>query len=237
MADWIKLEHTTPDKPEVIAMADHLGVDQDAILGKLCRLWIWADQQTITGDAVCVTQKWIDQFCRLENFAISLEKFGWLKSKKGRFSFPNFDRHNGETAKTRALTAKRQRKLRDAKSVTKSATEGEGEGEGEFPLSETRRDETALCDFSVLKSEAERFRGLGLGEKPQDRNLVFKICCLQLSGQVPQDWIEQSIEALRIKSRKNPGAFLTACLKNQAAASGVNLKALLAAVKLPEAAK
>jgi len=36
--DWIKLEHTTPDKPEVFAMADTLGIDPDAVTGKLCRV-------------------------------------------------------------------------------------------------------------------------------------------------------------------------------------------------------
>ena len=35
--DWIKVEHTTPDKPEVVKLADMIGIDQDAVVGKLLR--------------------------------------------------------------------------------------------------------------------------------------------------------------------------------------------------------
>ena len=53
--DWIKIEHVTPDKPEVWEMAELLGIDADSVAGKLLRIWIWADQQTISGNARSVT--------------------------------------------------------------------------------------------------------------------------------------------------------------------------------------
>ena len=54
--DWIKIEHATPDKPEVHKMAEILNTDPNAILGALVRLWIWADQQSIDGNALSVTE-------------------------------------------------------------------------------------------------------------------------------------------------------------------------------------
>jgi DNA replication protein DnaT len=120
--DWIKLENVTPDKPEIIAMAEILGIDQDAVLGKLVRLWIWADEQTFAGyaecDGVSVTEKFIDRCSCVTGFAQAMQRVGWLVLIKGGLAFPNFDRHNGQTAKARGLTAKRMKKMRDARSVT-----------------------------------------------------------------------------------------------------------------------
>ena len=235
---WIKIEHETPDKPEVIRMAEILDIDQDAVLGKLARLWIWADQQTIDGNALSVTEKFIDRHVHLVGFAEAMCKVMWLKSTfvcgKSVLCFPNFDRQNGDSAKNRALTAKRVAKSRNGRSVTLPFTEGEGEGEGEFPLSETRRDETALCDFFSIQAESKKWAGLNLGAKKQDRSLVLKICALMLSGKIPQDWAEQWREAVRVNRPKNAGAYLMGCASTKCEEAKMKFKSLLAAVKLPE---
>jgi hypothetical protein len=49
--DWIKFDTSTPDKPEVFEMAAELGIDPDAVVGKLLRVWKWFDQQTTDGNA------------------------------------------------------------------------------------------------------------------------------------------------------------------------------------------
>ena len=121
--DWIKLEHVTPDKPEIYTMAEMLNLDPDTVLGKVIRVWIWADQQTLIGDAPSVTKTCIDRVTGVTHFAEALEKVRWLKIKKEGINFPNFDRHNGKSAKTRALTNKRMKRKRDADSVTKSEPE------------------------------------------------------------------------------------------------------------------
>lgn len=41
--DWIKVEHATPDKPEVVLMSSIVKIDQDAVTGKLLRVWTWAE--------------------------------------------------------------------------------------------------------------------------------------------------------------------------------------------------
>lgn len=55
-SSWIKVEVITPDKPEIFQIAEILNIDPDAVLGKLVRIWAWADQQTIDGNAGSVTQ-------------------------------------------------------------------------------------------------------------------------------------------------------------------------------------
>lgn len=110
--DWIKVEHTLPDKPEVVAMAGVLVIDQDAVTGKLLRVWAWADQHSQNGHALSVTDLFIDRLAAVTGFAAAMRSVHWLDGESGNLSFPNFDHHNGETAKARGLANRRQAKLR-----------------------------------------------------------------------------------------------------------------------------
>lgn len=112
--DWIKVEHVTIDKPEVLAMAETLNLHPDEVFGKLFRVWRWFDQQSLNGDAGGVTNvtlmKFIDTLVASQGFAACMKRVGWLTDT----GIPNFDRHNGESAKNRALTKRRMKKHRDA---------------------------------------------------------------------------------------------------------------------------
>ncbi|WP_242526843.1 hypothetical protein [Serratia ureilytica] len=137
-SSWIKVEVITPDKPEVYQLAELLELDPDAVLGKLIRLWSWADQQTIDGNADCnavsVTKSAIDRITFVRGFAEAMLKVGWLALDGEKLVFPNFERHNGNSTKKRALTNRRVANLRDsqrsealnsnAHGVTKKAQKG-----------------------------------------------------------------------------------------------------------------
>ncbi len=133
--DWIKIQHALPDKPEVVQMSQILGLDQDAVTGKLIRLWVWTDQQSESGNALSVTESFIDRITFVAGFAQSLRSVGWLHGADGDLSLPNFTRHNGKTAKTRANTQKRVQALRsrNADSVNKSVTREEKRREEKNP--------------------------------------------------------------------------------------------------------
>lgn len=66
-SSWIKVEVITPDKPEIFQIAEILGIDPDAVLGKLVRIWAWADQQTIDGNAGSVTKGVLDRLALLQD--------------------------------------------------------------------------------------------------------------------------------------------------------------------------
>lgn len=121
--DWIKFEHSTPDKPEVIRLAAELGIDHDAVVGKLLRLWIWADQQSVDGNGLGVTKAFLDRITSCQGFADALIKVGWLTAKDDSLSLPNFARHNGQTAKNRAISADRVKRFRNGPTVTKALPE------------------------------------------------------------------------------------------------------------------
>jgi len=164
--DWIIVENVTPDKPEIFQIAEQFGIDPDAVLGKVIRIWIWADQQTYDGDAGSVTLALLDRVAGMEKFGKALQRAGWLRKEGGRFVFPNFDRHNGQTAKQRALTRKRMAKLRgktgDAPGVTKSSPEKRREEKSSCtnvqetplpPLIDTAEFRTAWADWRKHRKE------------------------------------------------------------------------------------
>jgi hypothetical protein len=151
--DWLKIEHATPDKPEIVRMADILGVDQNAVVGACLRLWIWADQQTSTGCALSVTRKWLNRLMQLDDAADAMIDVGWLTGVDGNLTLMNYDRHNGKPAKTRAQAAQRMKKARsqcDAPSATNVAQEAQPEKRRE----EKRREENIKTASTATDAEA-----------------------------------------------------------------------------------
>jgi 5-methylcytosine-specific restriction endonuclease McrA len=105
--DWLKFEKATPDKPEVFAMSVALGLDPDAIVGKLLRVWSWFDTHTESGNAKSVTHSFLDRIAGAAGFAVAMQNVSWLLLSDDGVSLPSFDKHTGQTAKARAETARR----------------------------------------------------------------------------------------------------------------------------------
>jgi hypothetical protein len=105
--EWLKFDKATLDKPEVLAIASAMECDPDLVVGKLLRMWSWFDTHTENGNARGVTLALLDSILRVTGFAENVQKVGWLVVSDSGIRLPNFDRHCGETAKQRALTAKR----------------------------------------------------------------------------------------------------------------------------------
>lgn len=110
--DWLKIETSTPDKPEVLRLAALLGITPDDAFGKCFRFWRWADSQTVDGVLRGVTCDTIDALIHCRKFADSLSEVGWLATKRGALCIPDFGKHMSESAKRRALTARRVTKHR-----------------------------------------------------------------------------------------------------------------------------
>lgn len=117
--DWIKFEMATFEKPEVLEMSGALGISQEQVVGGLLRVWFWFDQNTINGHAACVTDvtllSHLNRAVGVSQFAEAMLSTGWLVQKGDEISMPNFDRHNGKSAKNRALAYNRKRAERDKK--------------------------------------------------------------------------------------------------------------------------
>jgi hypothetical protein len=111
--DWIKIRNDLDDDPHVLQLRALLGSpDVDLIVGKLRRLWKYADQHTIDGRIIFADEARIDAIVNYIGFATALRAVGWLEFEAGSAFIPRFDEHNGESAKGRALATRRVQKHR-----------------------------------------------------------------------------------------------------------------------------
>ena len=110
--DWLKVEKSTPEKPEVFAMSATLNIDPDIVFARLFKMWCWFDANTTDGNARGVTFALLDRHIGVTGFCTAALHVGWLFVTEDGISLPNFDYHNGQSAKDRSLTAKRVAKHR-----------------------------------------------------------------------------------------------------------------------------
>jgi len=149
MADfWIKVEKSTPDKSEIFEIAEILGIDPDAVLGKLIRVWCWADSNSENGHIKSVTPVLIDRLTMSQGFADAMKTVGWLADGE----IPNFSRHLGESAKKRAKDAERKRMSRTSSesSHKKSVTESGLDKSREDKSREDKKDKVKTPDQSSI---------------------------------------------------------------------------------------
>jgi hypothetical protein len=144
--DWIKMRMDLTDDPAVIAMAAALKLDEYGVVGRLHKLWSWADKHCSAGHAKSVTNVWIDRHVEHAGFAQAMADAGWLTVSDAGIAFPNFDRHNGISAKVRAEAAERQRLSRARAAEAASAPDLAGESD----LSQVPRDK------AVTREEKKR---------------------------------------------------------------------------------
>lgn len=141
--EWLKFECSLPEKPETLAITIAMGWDDpDLTVGKLMRLFRWFDQQTIDGNAPSVSAALLDRIIGVSGFVQAVANVGWIVIDGTSIHLANFDRHNGATAKSRALTAKR---VANHKSNAAANAEGNAPTVSDaLPREEKKRTTTSL---------------------------------------------------------------------------------------------
>lgn len=119
---WIKLETHIFDKVEIFSMAQELNLDPDSVVGKCARVWAWFDANTTDGVTKSVTTALLDRYCGVTGFTKAMINVGWMVLEDGNLYLPNYDRHNSQTAKDRALGAKRAAKHKKNKELAINTT-------------------------------------------------------------------------------------------------------------------
>lgn len=126
--DWIKIEKSLIDKPEIEQIAAMTGLSIWEVCGKLIAVWSWADSHTDDGDLVGVKPNTIDRIVQHQGFALAMAgtiPVPWLLIDERGVTFPAFERHNGTSAKRRAQTMNRvqshraNKRWRNADGVTR----------------------------------------------------------------------------------------------------------------------
>jgi hypothetical protein len=123
--DWIQMRCDLIDDPDVVAISDSTGIDEYGVVGRLLKLWSWANKHLDSGNAPSVTRAWLDRYVGATGFAEAMIAVGWLKEldgcPTGGIGFPDFERYNSQGAKRRALGAKRAARHRAGSNADRNA--------------------------------------------------------------------------------------------------------------------
>jgi len=111
--DWIKMRTNLDTDPAVVRIASGLKTDRYSVVGRLHKIWSWANEHLTDGQDVPVDAEFLDSLVETPGFSAELRRVGWLSGRDGSLIFPGFDRHNGASAKARAQDAIRKRSVRD----------------------------------------------------------------------------------------------------------------------------
>jgi len=184
--DWIKMRTALAHDPAVIAIALDLDKNEFEVVGMLHHIWSWADSQSQDGHIKRVTEKWLDRFVHCDGFSKSLAAAKWLIIGSDGIEFPNFGKHNGESAKKRAEAAERQRVSRELKAIADAAL-----------LSQK------TCDESVTREEKRREEDKELpplapqGEKKKTKRSIPEPFMVTAEMRL---WAAESVPAVSVKA-------------------------------------
>lgn len=105
--DWMKMRTNLWDDPRVSRLCGLTGKCEATIIGALYWLWATADEHSEDGSLTGYTIAQIDRKTGVKGFGKALVTIGWLSETDDGVVIERFAEHNGASAKSRALTAKR----------------------------------------------------------------------------------------------------------------------------------
>lgn len=138
-ADWIKIEHSLPGKPEVMELSRLLDIDEMAVVGHLVCFWSWVDQNLSPEcPHAAGTKRGLDRVAGRDGFVEAMVSVGWLSFDGHNVKIPNYDHHLSQSAKKRAFEARKKTRQRSTSPKCPSSV-GTNGGQKEGP--EKRREE------------------------------------------------------------------------------------------------
>lgn len=236
--DWIKMRIGLADDPAVIALACATKVDVDTVVGKLHRIWGWADQNTTDGRLEGVPASWLDNKVGKKGFADAMTKTNppWLVIDDTGITIPNFHRHNGDSAKSRAENSKRQSVSRNSRD--KGATNVTKSDDKSATREEKRREELIAPpsdgDWTAARQKAnELTTTLGKAFHERDRRLLLGVAYLSQGDEFDLKWLEVAERETKAARPEKPYAFFQKVVTNLAEDHGWNLKSSISVLEIP----
>lgn len=113
--DWIKMRSNLRRHPKVVRIASALNADRLRVVGGLHAVWCLFDEHSDDGQLSGYTPSAVDEEIGWPGFTQALIGIGWVEwDGNDGLSLPEFDTHNGASAKRRAQEADRKRAERGA---------------------------------------------------------------------------------------------------------------------------
>ena len=114
--DWIKMRTNLHECPQVVRIASALNADsrphRQRVVGALHATWSLFGDHSEDGLLPGYTAETLDSLIEWPGWAVALESVGWLRITPDGLVVPDFDEHNGNSAKRRAMDSTRKRRVR-----------------------------------------------------------------------------------------------------------------------------
>jgi hypothetical protein len=177
--DWIKMRIDLQSHPKIVRILSATDSDKFRAIGGLHAVWSIFDTHSEDGVLNGYSAKTLDHVIGWEGFSAAMIAVGWMIETPQGLVMPEFDEHNGKSAKRRAEDQKRKRESRKCPQNVR---------EESFELrtrEEKRREEDkSSCDQQAESPKAAPDRidyasvtkafGDHLGALPQPRDMTEK---------------------------------------------------------------
>lgn len=143
--DWIKMRTDLFTHPKVVRITSALKADRLRTVGGLMSVWCLFDAHSVDGQLEGYDCATVDEMIGWQGFADAMKAVGWLEETPEGLALPEFETHNGQSAKRRAQDADRKRADRaSASDADEKRTRGEERREEK---EKTKRASLALSDL------------------------------------------------------------------------------------------
>lgn len=158
--DWIKMGKDLLTHPKVVRMSSALRADKLRTVGGLFAVWCLFDTHSVDGQLSGYSAATIDDEIRFPGFCAAMAQVGWISFDGEGAVLPDFDEHNGQSAKRRAQETERKRNDRksSASDADKKRTREEKRREEVIPTPTTR---APSADNEVFAIDADWAPGPG----------------------------------------------------------------------------
>lgn len=201
MSGWIKMGVGLRDHPKVIRMASIMKSDRLRVVGALHAVWAVFDEHSPDGLLEFYTPQVMDETIGWKGFSVAMQSIGWLVVSEDGLQAPDYEEHNGPSAKRRALDTKRKQSERHADEAPTDVQE----------LSASEADKTTNRIEEIREEEKKTRKRATLPDCPSD-----------VEAQTWADWL-----TLR-RSKKAPVTeTVMAGARGEASKAGVTLQRFL----------
>lgn len=191
--DYMPVRLDLPDDAKVLRIAQLAKLDKDDALGKLIRVWAWAQKHSVDG-TIHGELRSIDAVANARGFGEAMRRVGWMTLVDGdRIAIPEWNKWNSYAAKKRAYERDKKRSQKG-----KSSPQHGEEVPREFPkrsLTDSRfsqghntgtetEEQKQRSDPSVYKSKISGISGIPetpAAPDPSDRICVSVDECSHLA--------------------------------------------------------
>lgn len=232
--DWIPMRTDLADDPAVISIAMATKLSPDHVVGKLHRLWSWADKHTVDGILCGVPVEWVDGYVQKRGFAKAMAATPgapWLVITPNGITVPRFERWNGRCAKSRLDNTRRaqmSREMRD-NGATKTRLQNS--------TVQNRLIAPALGgeDWDWILPKAKQITEK-LGPCGTARNKRLVLCSCVIGRDIGDDqWLDTAVRETQEAHPAKPYAYFQTVLTGTAEKIGVDFRGSLSAIELPVA--